>query len=169
MGMIAEYLMVDEESLNSLMDLNNDDLTDKLFEIEESEKFERIDIDKIWDSLHCFLTGMSASQPIEDDKLSEAIVGVHNFNVEDEQADFVSYIKNGELSDIITAIEGYDFEWYANKFEPKILEKRKVYPEGIWNDDKMQLLGEFKNALTEILGFYKKALNTNHHIIVSIL
>lgn len=88
--MLAEYLMIDEETLSSLMDLNNEDLTNQLFEIEESEKFERMDMDKIWDTLHCFLTGVSASEPIEGNQLSEAIVGVNNFNIDDKYAHFVA-------------------------------------------------------------------------------
>ena len=169
MGMIAEYLMIDEETLNSLMDLNNEDLTNKLFEIEESGKFVCMDIDKIWDALHCFLTGVSASEPIEGDKLSEAIVGIHNFNIDDEDADFITCTENEELTEIITAIEKIEFDKLASNFDPKTLKKNKVYPKGIEQDSKEQLLGEFKQALSEILEFYKKAVSTKHHVIVSIL
>ena len=169
MGMIAEYLMVDEETLKSLMDLNNEDLTNKLFEIEESGKFECMDIDKIWDALHCFLTGVSASEPIEGDKLSEAIVGVHNFNIDDEDADFITCTENEELTEIITAIEKIEFDKLASDFDPKVLKKNKVYPKGIEQDSKEQLIEEFKQALTEVLDFYKKAVATKQHVIVSIL
>lgn len=166
MGMIAEYLMVNEETLNSLMGLNNEDLTNKLFEL---EGLESIDIDKIWDALHYFLTRVSASNPIENDKLSEAIVGIHDFNIDEEDADFITCIKNSELAEIISAIEGINFDKLAHDFDTKLLKKNKVYPNGIWEDGKEQLLEEFRNALREILDFYKKALDTRHHIIVSIL
>ncbi len=169
MGMIAEYLMVDEETLNSLMELNNEDLTNKLFEIEESEKFERIDIDKVWDALHCFLTGVCASEPIEGNKLSEAIVGIHNFNIDDEDAGFITCTENEELIEIIDAIEKIEFDKLVSNFDPKVLKKNKVYPKGIEQDSKEQLIREFKEALTKILEFYKKAVATKHHVIVSIL
>lgn len=169
MGMIAEYLMIDQETLDSLIDLSNEDLTNKIFEIEETEKFERIDIDKIWDVLHFFLTGVSASEPIEDNKLSEAVVGVDNFNPDDENADFVSLIKNEALAEIVTAIEKVDFEKLATNFDLQLLKKNKIYPNGIWKDDRAQLLEEIKESLNSILDFYKKALLTKHHIIVSIL
>lgn len=167
--MIAEYLMVDEETLNSLMDLKNEDLSNKLFEIEESEKFERMDIDKVWDALHYFLTGVSASKPIEGDKLSEAVVGIHNFNIDDEDADFITCTENEELIEIITAIENIKFDKLTNNFDPKMLKKNKVYPKGIDQDSKEQLIKDFKETLDEILDFYKKALATKHHIVVSIL
>ena len=166
--MIAEYLMVDKEVLNKLTTLDNEDLTNEIFEIEESQKFSFFDIDKIWDALHCFLTGVSASLPIEHNKLSEAIVGVHNFS-EDEDADFISYINNAELEGIIKAIEKIDFESISAKFDPLILKKNRIYPNGIWDDNKQSLLEEFRNALYEILNFYKEALKTNHNVIISIL
>ncbi|MCD0476621.1 YfbM family protein [Flavobacterium sp. EDS] len=169
MGMIAEYLMIDQETLDSLIDLSNEDLTNKIFEIEETEKFERIDIDKIWDVLHFFLTGVSASEPIEDNKLSEAVVGVDNFNPDDENADFVSLIKNEALAEIVIVIEKVDFEKLTTNFDLQLLKKNKIYPNGIWKDDRAQLLEEIKESLNSILDFYKKALLTKHHIIVSIL
>ncbi len=169
MGMIAEYLMIDQETLDSLIDLSNEDLTNKIFEIEETEKFERIDIDKIWDVLHFFLTGVSASEPIEDNKLSEAVVGVDNFNPDDENADFVSFIKNEALAEIVTAIEKVDFEKLATNFDLQLLKKNKAYPNGIWEDGRAQLLEEIKESLNSILDFYQKALLTKHHVIVSIL
>lgn len=169
MGMIAEYLMIDEETLNSLVHLNNEDLTNKLFEIEESEKFERMDIDKLWDVLHFFLTGVSASDPIEYNKLSEGVVGVDNFNPDDENADFVTFIKNEVLTEIIVALEKVDLVKLDANFDLEILKKKHAYPNGIWEEEKADLLEEIKGALNEILIFYKKALLTKHHIIVSIL
>lgn len=169
MGMIAEYLMIDDETLNSFMDLNNEDLTNKLFEIEESQKFKRIDIDKIWDVLHFFLTGVSASKPIEYDKLSEGVLGVDNFNLDEENADFVAFTINEALVEIIEAIEKVDFEKLAANFDLGILKKNKIYPNGIWEEKKVDLLEEIKDALNEILNFYKEALFTKHHIVVSIL
>ncbi|MBK8805718.1 MAG: YfbM family protein [Bacteroidales bacterium] len=168
MSMIAEYIMVDEETLESLMDLNNDELTDKLFEIEESEKFESIGIDKIWDALHCFLTGVSAVFPIEGDKLSEAIVGTHVF-IEDDDVDFITCIENEELAEIIQALEKIEFSKLASDFDPKILKENEVYPNGIWDDDKTQLLTEMETAIADLLDFYKSALETKHHVVVSIL
>lgn len=169
MGMIAEYLMIDEETLNVLMDLNNEDLTNKIFEIEENEKFEYMDIDKLWDLLHFFLTGVLASQPIEYDKLSEAVLGVDNFNLDDDNADFVTFTKNEHLAGIINAIEKVDFVKLEANFDLEILKEKNVYPSGIWEEEKADLLREIKDALNEILVFYKKALLTKNHIIVSIL
>jgi|GEM_PF-3976796 len=89
--------------------------------------------------------------------------------MDDEDADFITCIENEELHEIISTIEQFDFEKVANNFDPIILKRHKVYPNRIWEDGKQQLIDEFKLALTDILNFYKKALETKHHIIVSIL
>ena len=48
---------------------------DDVEEAQENENLEICDIDKMWDALHFLLTGKSASEPIEDNLISEAIVG----------------------------------------------------------------------------------------------
>ena len=166
--MIAEYLMIDTDALDSLMDLGNEALFDKLVELEESKKFEAIDIDKVWDALHYFLTGVSAGTPIDANKLSEAVVGIHNFILDDE-AYFITCIENDELPMVITALEGFDFDAQASQFEPQALKKYNIYPMGIWNDDKDQLLIQFKLFISLLINFYKQAFEMRHHVIVSIL
>jgi len=169
MGMIAQYLMIDEETLESLMNLGDEDLLERFIEIEESEKFEVIDIDKIWDALHFFLTGTSASRPIEGNKLSEAIVGVHNFTIDGENSEFITCIENNELNDIINEILKINFNKLSEEFNPEHMKRLDIYPSGIWKDNKVQLIDEFKSTLSEILIFYKKALTSKYHIIVSII
>ena len=94
MGLLANYMMVDEATLDSMMKLNNEELMEKLEELEDNEYY---DMDKLWDGLHFLLTGISAGTPIEENPLSEAIVGVHNFNEEEDEADFIACIEADEL------------------------------------------------------------------------
>ena len=83
MGMIANYQPTTDIELEKIMCL------DDVEELQESEDIEICDIDKMWDALHFLLTGKSASEPIEDDLISEAIVG--QFNISEE--DFISGTK----------------------------------------------------------------------------
>ncbi len=168
MGMLASYMMIDESTLNSIMDLNNNTLASRLNDIEEEERFEKYDIGKIWDALHCFLTGVSASHPIDGDKLSEAIVGIHKFH-HDDDADFIGCIENNELNAIINALELLDLDNTKSQFSRKQLMAKRVYPNGIWEDSKEQLLGEFEHSFKGLLQFYRKALEGKFHVIVSIL
>ena len=77
MGMIANYQYINDEQLNSLknFDCERNDVLDEVEEMnEESEML--LDIDKMWDVLHFVLTGVSSCDPIENNPLSEAVVGV---------------------------------------------------------------------------------------------
>lgn len=169
MGMIAEYLMIDEKTLDSLMELNSQSLTERVIDLGEQENAERISIGKIWDALHYLLTDFSASNPIEGNKLSEAIVGIHPFIIDEEEADFISCTENEELPEIIEALENIDFQKLFLTFDPKLLEKAKIYPNGIWKERKENLLKEMEIEFLKIIHFYRKSLSSNKHIIVSIL
>lgn len=77
MGMIANYQYINDEQLNCLknFDRERNDVLDEVEELnEESEML--LDIDKMWDVLHFVLTGVSSCDPIENNPLSEAVVGV---------------------------------------------------------------------------------------------
>ena len=127
---------------------------------------EKYTIDKLWDGLHFLLTNVSASEPIEGDKLSEAIVGVHVFDTNDD--DFIACIENDELPEIVQALENVNAKELEHKFDPNIFKKKKIYP-NIWDKDKKdELFAELINEYNGLLNFYKKALDKKAHIIYSV-
>jgi len=78
MGLRANYQYLSDKDLVALKQFDNDD---DIFETVEdwNENAEIIlDIDKNWDLLHYMMTGITASEPVEDDPLSEAVVGVNS-------------------------------------------------------------------------------------------
>ena len=139
--MRAEYMMIDEETLIPLIKLEEEELSNRLLEIEESEKFPSVGIDKSWDLLHYYLTGVSASNPIEGEKLSEAVVGVHVMSYESE---FISCTENKELPDIIAALENFDIAAHTVKLNKAKMKRADLYPKGIEDDDEVQLLEEIE-------------------------
>ena len=169
MGLIAEYLLVDEQTLDSLLNLGSEARMSRVVELTENTLAERLDIDKLWDALHCFLTGVSATSPLAGNKLSESIVGVHNFGEDDENADFIACIEHQELPGILAALMALDFKKLAAGFQPALLQAHNVYPPGIWQDDRQQLLAEMQRAIGDLRIFYEKALVRNCHVLVSIL
>lgn len=86
MGMIANYQSTTDIELEKFMCL--DDVEDA----QENVNLEICDIDKTWDALHFLLTGKSAGEPIEDNLISEAIVGQFNISGE-EIEEFISGTK----------------------------------------------------------------------------
>ena len=92
MGMLAQYMAVDNKIFNGILKMNNEEIIDKIEELSENEQCDICDIDKMWDGLHFLLTGRSASKPIENNKLSEAVVGTGIFDENGD--DFLTYIKS---------------------------------------------------------------------------
>ena len=124
MGMIGVYIMVDAKTLDGMMKLDVNGLLEKVNELEE--KAEKYTIDKLYDGLHCLLTGVSISTPIENDKLSEAVVGVHVFDTNDD--DYITFTENDELPEIVKALENVNIKELEEKFDPKKFKNKKIYP-----------------------------------------
>lgn len=166
--MNAVYMMVDTVTLDTLVKLENKELVETILNIEELKRFESVGIAKNWDIIHYYLTGVSASTPIENDKLSEAIVGVHNF-LYDDDADFITCTESGELAEIIDALKHFDINANLERLNKSTLKKAKLYPKGVEETREDDLLNEIKNDISSLLQFYEKALKSEHHVIVSIL
>ena len=113
MGMIANYQSTTDTELEKFMCL------DDVEEAQENENLEICDIDKMWDALHFLLTGKSASEPIEDNLISEAIVG--QFNISGEEI-FISGTKTDRVKEIAKALQELNFETYiATVYKGNIL------------------------------------------------
>ena len=167
MGMIASYMMIDEPTLNKFLGSDIEDVADEIFEMEEEDAAELIDIDKSWDGLHFILTGKSATEPIEGDALSEAIAGMKMFDEESEE--FIAYTTHNRLQEIVKALEAVDTEKLKQEFNPSTLLKNDVYP-NIWKDeDKDGLFDYLIDGYKAILSLYKEAVSKNMNIVVSIL
>lgn len=168
MGLMGRYMMINEQTLEELVMLKNDDLIEKIEKFNQDMENEEYDIDKMWDGLHFLLTGVSASKPIEGNRLSEAIVGVNVLNSDDENADFVAYTKFEDLSEIIITLKSIDISKLINNFDLSKFRKARIYPD-IWRDtDKEELFDELVHEYKNIINFYEKAINKKAHIIISI-
>lgn len=89
MGLIANYQSTTDIELEKFMCL------DDVEEAQENENLEICDIDKTWDALHFLLTGKSANEPIEDNLISEAIVG--QFNISGEEIIECRNVESGTI------------------------------------------------------------------------
>ncbi|WGV58358.1 DUF1877 family protein [Brevibacillus brevis] len=104
MGIMASYLSLNDALAEEVAQLENSHIVGKIEELMEKQRCPVYEMDKLWDRLHYLLTGTSASQPIEDNPLSEAIVGVHVLDTEE----FVSAIGSDELPRILEALHSMD-------------------------------------------------------------
>ena len=164
MGFIANYMMIDEPTLERFMKLDGEELTEAIDELEESGNNDVYCMDKLWDGLHFLMTGVSASEPIDGNKLSESIVGVHVFDVKD----FVACTEYEELEAIVLELEKVDMEELLSNVDFSKFKKKKIYPDIWYNNERAQLAKELKQEWKGLLDFYKKSISVKMHVIVSI-
>ena len=161
--MVGCYIEVDMSTLEKLKTFTLDELFDALEELEE--ELDVTDIDKMWDGLHCLLTGNSACEPIENNVLSEAVVGTSLFLEEEE---FITYIKPERITDIAMALNQFDIASAIANFNPQEFDSKEIYP-SIWlRDDKDKLAEELTFAFEELKQLYQAVSKRGNAVIVSI-
>ncbi len=166
MGILACHTCLSDENLKELIKVDAEDLVEKVEEIIEalSDRSMHYDLDKLWDGLHFLLTGKTAGEPIEGDPLSEAIVGVTNFN----EDDFISYIKSSEVEKILNCLKAVDVEKLRSNFSIQDFNKNEVYP-NIWKDDeKEELFDRIIEELNGLIKFYERAIEMKQNVVISI-
>ena len=167
MGMIANYQYINDEQLNCLknFDCERNDVLDEVEEWnEESEML--LDIDKMWDVLHFVLTGVSGCDPIENNPLSEAVVGVRSLEGQDG---FVAYTEKERVVEILAALEAFDMEQAMATFSMDACKKAELYPD-IWEyDDEEELVKEeISDYFQNMKDFYREVMEVNGHVMVTI-
>lgn len=161
MGIQAVYISVKDEVVEKLQQLSSEDLLNELEEIQEKTN-RHIDIGKIWDGLHFILTGVSSSEPIEDNELSEFIIGTYVI-LEDE---FIGFSSKEDVKRILNKINELNFDHFKKDFNPTLLAEQNIYP-NIWTEeDKGILFAELKTSFEGLKTFYQKSIDLN--IIVTI-
>lgn len=167
MGIIANYNYLSNKDLKEL----------KTFYSEENETFEEteevnsdvkisLDLDKMWDALHFVLTGASSSEPIKNNPLSEAILGVTSI---EEVEEFLSYTEKVRIQDIVSALQHFDIETAMETFSMKECQRANLYLD-IWDDE--EETDEIKEELTDcfykLKDFYQKILEVNGNVMITI-
>ena len=167
MGIIANYQYLSDNNLQEL----------KSFYAEEDDIFEEVedwndeaeillDIDKMWDALHFVLTGVSCIEPIKNNPLSEAVVGVFSIDGIEE---YISYIEKSRIKDIVFALDNFDIEKALKTFSMKECKEAELYPD-IWDYEeetdeiKEEIMGYFQN----MKDFYKQVLEEDGNVLVTI-
>ncbi|MEO5835017.1 MAG: YfbM family protein [Nakamurella sp.] len=167
MPVTARYLMITQAELTSLLDAGTD-LLDDVRTLERDPAHEVLDLGSLWDALHFVITGVSASEPLDNHPISDAIVGVQLF-FEDDDADFVAFTPRPDLAGIITALQAVDLPAIGRAFAPTATQRASVYPDGIFDGDREDLVSKLFLALESLIDFYERAAAAKKHVIVSIV
>lgn len=167
MGVTASYVMIDQRDMNMLLD-SGSDLLESVTELAQDGAHEVLDLGTRWDALHHVLTGVTASEPLEDDPLSDAIVGVQLF-FEDDEADFIAFTPNPDLPATIEALKAIDLPARARAFTPTAAQRMNAYPDGVLDGDREDLVAQLFVAFESLINFYEVAMVAGKHVVVSIV
>ena len=167
MGIIANYQYLSDTNLQEL----------KSFYAEEDDIFEEVedwndeaeillDIDKMWDALHFVLTGVSCIEPIKNNPLSEAVVGVFSIDGIEE---YISYIEKSRIKDIVFALDNFDIEKALKIFSMKECKEAELYPD-IWDyeEETDEIKEEIMDYFQDMKDFYKQVLEEHGNVLVTI-
>ncbi len=167
MGIIANYQYLSDANLQEL----------KSFYAEEGDIFEEVedwndeaeillDIDKMWDALHFVLTGVSCGEPIENNALSEAVVGVFPIDGIEE---YISYIEKSRIKDIVFALDNFDIEKALETFSMEECKEAELYP-NIWGyeEETDEIKEEIMDYFQDMKDFYKQVLEEDGNVLVTI-
>ena len=168
MGMRANYQYLSDKDLKALKAFDTED-EDDIFETVEDWNDEAeilLDIDKMWDLLHYMMTGITASEPLEDDPLSEAVVGVTSI---EKIEDFIAYIEKDRVSDILKALEDFDMESALESFSLEEGKEAELYP-NIWDydDEEDEIKEDLLDCFERMKEFYKEILEVDGNVLVTI-
>ena len=167
MGIIANYQYLSDANLQEF----------KSFYAEEDDVFEEVedwndeaeillDIDKMWDALHFVLTGVSCIEPIKNNPLSEAVVGVFSIDGIEE---YISYIEKSRIKDIVFALDNFDIEKALKIFSMKECKEAELYPD-IWDyeEETDEIKEEIMDYFQNMKDFYKQVLEEDGNVLVTI-
>lgn len=166
MGLRANYQYLSDKDLVALKKFDNEDDIFETVEDWNDEAEILLDIDKNWDLLHYMLTGVSASDPIWEDPLSEAVVGVTSI---EKIEDFIAYINKDRVSDILKALEDFDMESALESFSLEEGKEAELYPD-IWDydDEEDEIKEDLLDCFERMKDFYKEVLEADGNVLVTI-
>ena len=167
MGLIANYNCISDESLKELKGLGSseEDLFENVEEWSDEDEL-LLDIDKMWDVLHFVLTGVSADHRIDDNPLSQAVLGVTPI---EDLSEYMAYTEHSKIADILAALEQFDIEQALESFDMTACKEAELYP-NIWDydEEEEEIKDEILHDFEQMKVFYKKVLEAKGHVLVSI-
>ncbi|WP_278242707.1 DUF1877 family protein [Lachnoanaerobaculum saburreum] len=126
----------------------------------------QLDMDKMRDAMKFALTGVGKDDAIENNHLSEAIVGVDSIKNSQE---YIAYTQKSQVKDIFLALEDFDIEKALENLGISRFKEANIYP-NIWDyeEDADKIREELMEYFQILRDFYKKILEVNGNVVIII-
>jgi hypothetical protein len=167
MGVIANYQYLSDRNLIEMKLFYNeavDDIEDGKDGIDDIEI--QLDMDKMRDAMHFALTGVGKDGAIENNHLSEDIVGLNSIKNSQE---YIVYTQKSKVKDIFLALEDFDIGKALKNLSISRFKEANIYL-NIWDyEEDADKIGEELMEYFQILrDFYKKILEVNGNVVIII-
>ena len=167
MGIIANYQYLSDRNLKEMKLFYNeavediDDVKDGNNDIEI-----QLDMDNMWDAMHFVLTGVGKKEAIENNHLSEAVIGANSIK---SSGEYIAYTQKSKVKDIVFALEDFDIEKALENLSMSRFKKANIYP-NIWDyeEDADKIREELRVYFQRLRDFYKKILEVNGNVLIMI-
>jgi hypothetical protein len=153
MGMVACFTSLSPEALRQLQD-DQDQIQEYLYPDDgESEPPNYIDLDKAWHGIHYLLTGRADGGPKPQ---SLAVFGGKEFGPEVGYGP-ARFLTAEQVQSVAEALSALSPKSLAQRFNPKDMESKKIYPEVIWVRDGQDALDYALEGYQQLQVFYRDA------------
>lgn len=161
MGMVACFTSLTPEALQELQD--EPDLIDEFLNPDDgdSEPPNYIDLDKAWHGIHYLLTGQAEGGP---EPHSLAVFGGEEFGPEVGYGP-ARFLTAEQVSKVADALSQISPEALAERFNPKDMEAKEIYPDVIWVRDGQEALDYALEGYQQLQVFYRDAASRGEAVI----
>ena len=153
MGMVACFTSLPSGALQDLKE-HPDRIEEYLYPDDgESEPPNYIDLDKAWHGIHYLLTGVAdgGAQP-----QSLAVFGGEEFGPEVGYGP-ARFLTPEQVRNVAESLARQSREELAQRFDPKDMEAKQVYPAVIWVRDRQDALNYALDNYEQLQAFYRDA------------
>jgi hypothetical protein len=153
MGMVACFTSLSSEALLKLQE-EPDRIEEYLYpDDSESEPPNYIDIDKAWHGIHYLLTGLADGGALPQ---SLAVIGGQEFGP-DVGYGPARFLTAEQVRSVATSLSGISEEALSQRFNPKDMEAKQIYPAVIWVRDGHEALDYALEYYQQLQAFYQEA------------
>lgn len=159
MSMIQNYKQVTQDKI---LEIAKD--TSIIPQILYDENYPQLSIDKSWDGIHFLLTGKVTGEKFDQTDPSELIIagwGEWGSDVGYGPSRFVAPKEVTQLAQFLSTLKD---ESLIKRFDPAKMNKRGVYPDGIWHEE--GILDWLLEYYHQIKDFYRDAAKEGNAVLI---
>lgn len=161
MGMVACFTSLSPDALRGLQD-DPSQIEEYLYPDDgESEPANYIDLDKAWHGIHYLLTGQANGGP---EPQSLAVFGGEEFGPEIGYGP-ARFLTAEQVRGVAEVLAELSPEILTQRFNPKDMESKQIYPEVIWVRDGEEALDYVLDSYQQLQVFYRDAASRGEAVI----